>query len=315
MSVDPAILSKVSGLRAYLAQRLRGQDHVLDRAAAVFMRGELGLSRPDRPRGVFLAVGPTGTGKTELVLQAARYLFGEERVRRFDLSEYQRPDAVERLLGTGGSDDGAIGRAAEDALPCVWLFDELEKAHVTVFDLFIQMLEPGHITLATGRVVGLRNDYVAFTSNLGAAEAIRMARSSVATIEQAVLRRVAEALRPEIFARISDKLVFTRLAPEVQREIAAIHVAVEVNRLKSIGFDLQVTREALDFLLREGFHPQLGARHLRQTIERHLQEAVVQCLITTGAPCGRVLFDQSHNRLRMENEGPTPSVTATSDPN
>jgi ATP-dependent Clp protease ATP-binding subunit ClpB len=289
----------VSGLRAYLGERLRGQDHVLDRAAAVFMRGELGLARPDRPRGAFLAVGPTGTGKTELVLLAAQYLLGEGRVRRFDLSEYQRADAVERLLGTGASDLGAIGHAAEDTLPCVWLFDELEKAHATVFDLFIQMLEPGHITLANGRKVALRNDYIAFTSNLGAAEAMRMARSSVATIEQSVLRRVAEALRPEIVARIPDKLVFTRLTPEAQREIATLHVASEVNRLKAAGFDLQVSREALEFLLREGFHPQVGARHLRQTIERHLQEAVLRSLVTTGTASGRLSIDQPRHMLRI----------------
>jgi ATP-dependent Clp protease ATP-binding subunit ClpB len=300
MSIDPAILAKVSGLRAYLGERLRGQDHVLDRAAAVFMRGELGLARPDRPRGAFLAVGPTGTGKTELVLLAAQYLLGEGRVRRFDLSEYQRADAVERLLGTGASDLGAIGHAAEDTLPCVWLFDELEKAHATVFDLFIQMLEPGHITLANGRKVALRNDYIAFTSNLGAAEAMRMARSSVATIEQSVLRRVAEALRPEIVARIPNIVVFSRLTPEVQREIAALHVRNEVSRLKSVGFDLEVSREALDFLLREGYDPQVGARYIRQTIEKHLQEAVVSSLLARGVSFGRVVCDQTSNRLRLE---------------
>ena len=147
---DAARIAHLQGLDAHLRAHLRGQDHVVARAAAVFTRGELGLARSDRPRGVFLAVGPTGTGKTELVLLAARYLFGEERVRRFDLSEYQRTDAVERLLGADASDSGAVGRAAAGTSPRVWLFDELEKAHPKVLDLFIQMLEPGHITLATG---------------------------------------------------------------------------------------------------------------------------------------------------------------------
>lgn len=294
---DAAQIAHLRGLESHLRTHLRGQDHVLARAAAVFTRGELGLVRADGPRGAFLAVGPTGTGKTELVLLAARYLFGENRVRRFDLSEYQRADAVERLLGGDASDPGAIGRAAGGDSPRVWLFDELEKAHPKVLDLFIQMLEPGHVTLANGETVSLRPDYVAFTSNLGANESMRMANSSPSSVEQAVLRRVAESLRPELLARIPDKLVFARLAPDVQREIAELHLANEVARLKSVGFDLEVSREALEFLIREGFHALLGARPLRHTIERQLQDAVVRGLFATGSRAGRVVVDSDRNSL------------------
>ncbi|OAM87333.1 AAA family ATPase [Termitidicoccus mucosus] len=292
-------LLRLQGIEGHLRAHLRGQDHVLPRLAAVFVRGELGLTRTDRPRGIFLSVGPTGTGKTESVLLVGQYLFGENLVRRFDLSEYQRPDAIERLLGADGSEGGAIGRAAHGAERRIWLFDELEKAHPKVFDLFIQMLEPGHLTLATGQVVSFRNDYIAFTSNLGAAEAMRMVRSSLTSIERAVLRRVAESLRPEILARIPDKFVFGRLTPEVQREIAALHLAAEVNRLRSVGFDLEVSREVLEFLMREGFHPHLGARPLRQTIEHNLQDAVAEALFSYGIESGKISVNQQGRRLRL----------------
>ena len=271
----------------------------MPRAAAVFLRGELGLVRKDRPRGVMLAIGPTGTGKTEMALLCARYVFGEDPVRRFDLSEFQRPDAIARLLGADSTDGGAFGRAAVGATPRVWLFDELEKAHPTVFDLLIQMLEPGQITFTTGEKVSFVEDYIVFTSNLGASEAMRMARSSQSSVEQAILRRVGETLRPEIVARIPDKLVFARLSHEVQREIAELHLAHEVARLKSVGFDLEVSREALEFLSREGFHPLLGARPLRQTIERHLQNAVVEALVLVGAGRGVIVCDDTKTSLKL----------------
>ncbi len=310
MSIDPEVLAKVQGLRSYLAERLRGQDHVLDRAVAVFVRGELGLTLSDRPRGALLAVGPTGTGKTELVLLCARHLFGDGSVRRFDLSEFQRADAVERLLGADASDGGAIGWAARREGPRVWLFDELEKAHSKVFDLFLQMLDPGAVTLATGRVISFVGDYIAFTSNLGGAEALRMARSSFASVELATLRRVAEALRPEFVARIPNKFVFARLKFDVQREIAQMHIEHEIERLGLVGFDLEVSREAMDYLVRLGCETQLGAREIRQTVERNLQEAVVQALLSTGSGAGRVHFDVRRNGLCVNQQAVRRSASA-----
>jgi ATP-dependent Clp protease ATP-binding subunit ClpB len=161
------------------------------------------------------------------------------------------------------------------------------------------MLEPGRLTLATGEVVSFVDDYVAFTSNLGSAEAMRMSRSSPTSVEQAILRRVAEALRPEILARIPDKLVFSRLTPDVQREIAELHLAAEVGRLRTGGFDLEVSREALEFLIREGFHPHLGARPLRQTIERQLQDAVARSLLAHGIGSGRIDLGEEPGRLTL----------------
>ena len=300
MTVSPEQRDRLRTLGAFLRDNLRGQDHVIDRAAAIFHRGELGLASGERPRGIFLAVGPTGTGKTELVLLMARHVFGEAAVCRFDLSEFQRADAVERLLGADSNDAGALGLAIGETRPLVLLFDELEKAHPRVFDLFIQMLDPGHVTLTNGRRIDLRDCYVAFTSNLGAAEGARMSRSSFASVEQAILRRLADSLRPEFLARIPDKFVFAALSPAVQREIGELHVNKEVARLRQHGFDLDVTGEALEFLLRQGFDARAGARPMRQAIERELQDLVVHRLFAIGHGGGRVTLDPASSRLVLE---------------
>lgn len=290
---------RLLGLEAYLRARLRGQEHILSRAAAAFHRGELGLASPCRPRGSFLLVGPTGTGKTELVLLAGDYLFGAGRVCRFDLSEYGRDDALARFLGAGSDDPGAFGRALRGRTGGILLFDEIEKAHARLWDLFLQLLDPGHVTLATGETVSVEGFYLAFSSNLGGTEAMRMEHSSFASVEQTVLRVLGQTLRPEFVGRIEEKWVFARLTPDAQREVCALRVAEETARLRALGHDLQVSREALEFLVREGFHPQLGARPLRHTVERHLRDAVVRALFARGGASGKIVLDSVRNRLEV----------------
>lgn len=290
-------LDRLRDLEPFLRSRLRGQDHLLPLAAAAFQRGELGLATPTRPRSSFLLVGPTGTGKTELILLCGDYLFGPGHVCRFDLSEYARDDALPRFLGTGPGDAGAFGRAMRNRTGGILLFDEVEKANFRLWDLFLQLLDPGHLTLATGEVVSVAGFYLAFSSNLGGAEAMRMEQSRFASVEQTVLRVLGQTLRPEFVGRIEEKWVFARLTPNAQREICALRVTEEITRLRQLGYDLEVSREALEFLVREGFHPQLGARPLRQTVERHLRDAVVRSLFSKGVAHGRVVPNESQRAL------------------
>ena len=299
MPEPPERLSRLRGLETHLRTHVLGQDQLIARVAAALVRGEMGLASPARPRGSFLFVGPTGTGKTELALCFSDYLFGAGQIHRFDLSEYQNQSSVEKMIGTSRTDAGLLGRALAGAERGTLLFDELEKAHPLVLDLFLQMLDAARITLATGEVKSLSGYYLVFTSNIGSAEAIRMERSSFASMETAVLRRVAQGLRPELTGRIDEKLVFGRLTPDVQREICALMVAREVARLRGNGFELEVTREAVEFLLREGFDPHLGARPLRRAVESHLQDAVVRDLFATGAGRGTVSLDSATRRLEI----------------
>jgi ATP-dependent Clp protease ATP-binding subunit ClpB len=269
---SPALIEKLRSLEHHLKTNIKGQNHVLPRICSVLQRGELGLAHPGRPKGSFLFVGPTGVGKTEVTVCFSDYLFGPGYLHRFDMSEFQNQSSVGLLLGSSSSETGMLGHALAQHDGGTLLFDEMEKAHPLVLDLFLQILDAGRITLANGETKNLSGYYIVFTSNIGAGEAMRMESSAFATIERTVLRRVDQALRPELVARISEKMVFNRLSYSVQREICEQMVERERQRLHSLGFDLQIDTGTIEMLVRNGYHRTLGARPMRNTVDRFLQE-------------------------------------------
>ncbi len=291
-------IDKLRNLDTHLRSNIRGQEHVLPRVQSVLKRGELGLAHPNRPKGSFLFVGPTGVGKTEITVCFSDFLFGPGHCHRFDMSEFQNQSSVGLLLGQSETESGMLGRALVKADRGTLLFDEMEKAHPLVLDLFLQILDAGRITLATGETKNLNGYYIVFTSNIGAAEAMRMEHSALATIERTVLRRVDQTLRPELVARINEKVVFTRLTFEVQREICELMVSREVERLAKIGFHLTIEDGALEFLIREGYHRTLGARPMRNTVERYLQDVLADALLAGELHSGQIIADASGLRLR-----------------
>ena len=268
------ILSKLRNLDSHLKSNIKGQDHVLPRICSVLQRGELNLAHPNRPKGSLLFVGATGVGKTEITIAFTEYLCGSDHLHRFDMSEFQNQSSVGLLLGNSASETGMLGRALAKRDRGTLLFDEMEKAHPLVLDLFLQILDAGRITLANGETRNLNNYYIVFTSNIGAGEAMRMESSAFATIERTVLRRVDQVLRPELVARINEKLVFNRLPYAVQREICELMISREIQRLCQLGHKLIVETAMIEQLVREGFHRTLGARPMRNTVDRFLQERI-----------------------------------------
>lgn len=269
------LIAKLRNLEQHLLSGIKGQNHVIPRVASVLRRGEMGLAHSSRPKGSFLFVGPTGVGKTELANCFTEYLFGPGHLHRFDMSEFQNQSSVGLLLGQSSSETGMLGKAMERSGRGTLLFDEMEKAHPLVLDLFLQILDAGRITLANGETKRLNDYYIVFTSNIGAKEAMRMENSVQATIERTVMRKVDQTLRPELVARITDKVVFGRLSYETQREICELMVRGEVERLKGFGFEIKTNSEMIEKLVREGYHRTLGARPMRNTVERFLQEMAV----------------------------------------
>jgi ATP-dependent Clp protease ATP-binding subunit ClpA len=275
-------LVKLRNLEPHLKANIKGQDHVLPRICSVIQRGELNLAHPNRPRGSFLFVGPTGVGKTEITIAFTEYLCGSNHLHRFDMSEFQNQSSVGLLLGSSSTDIGMLGRALDKNSHGTLLFDEMEKAHPLVLDLFLQILDAGRITLANGETRSLNNYYVVLTSNIGAAEAMRMENSAFATIERTVLRRVDQVLRPELVARVTEKLVFNRLPYAVQREICELMIQNEAKRLRKKGFEIRIAESEIELLIRNGYDRTLGARPMRNAVERFLQERAAS-IIETGA--------------------------------
>ena len=279
-TIAPDHLEKLRQLPKHLHEHIKGQAHVIDPVCSVLRRGELGLANPHRPRGSFLFVGPTGVGKTEIANVFTSYLFAESKPLRFDMSEYQNQSSVEKLIGAHPEDVGLLGRALARADRGTLLFDEVEKAHPLVLDLFLQILDDAAITLATGERKNLSGFYVVFTSNIGAAEAMRMQSAPFASIERTVLARVGQQLRPELVGRMTEKIVFNRLPYAVQREICEHMIAHEQARLRALGHTVDITHEDFECLLREGHHKTLGARPMRAAVDRHMQGIVTARLLS-----------------------------------
>ncbi|TLD71333.1 ATP-dependent Clp protease ATP-binding subunit [Phragmitibacter flavus] len=269
-------------LESHLKESIRGQEVALAKMASVLRRGELGLTAPRRPKGSFLLLGPTGVGKTESTVVFTRYLMGEDFLFRFDMSEYQTQESLGLLLGAKSTEKGILGQVLARASHGTLLFDEIEKAHPRVMDVFLQILDAARITLADGTTPDLSGFYVVFTSNIASGELLDWQHSSFATMERHVLARAQQWLRPELYARITEKLVFQRLGYDVQVEIASMMLDQQFSFLASKGYQLTMTPEVLAFVLRRGFHPRLGARPLRDTIEKLTGDAVVNRRLGAG---------------------------------
>jgi ATP-dependent Clp protease ATP-binding subunit ClpA len=225
-------------------------------------------------------------------------LLGKDKLFRFDMSEYQTQESLGVLLGGRIGEIGLLGMAVARSATGTLLFDEIEKAHPRVLDVFLQVLDAARVTMASGETLDLSGFYIVFTSNIAAAEIINLQHSSFATMERHVLAKAQRTLRPELYARITEKLVFNRLSYDVQMEIARLHIGRELSFLQRKGFNLTVGHAVVSFLMQRGFHPRLGARPLRDTIEKYLRGAVADALLS-GITSRRWEFIVSGSELAL----------------
>ena len=257
-----------------LHRRVVGQEEAVSAVAAAIRRSRSGLQDPNRPIGSFIFLGPTGVGKTELARALAEFLFDDERnMIRIDMSEYQERHTVARLIGAppgyvGYEEGGQLTEAVCRRPYSVVLFDEIEKAHPEVFNVFLQVLDDGRLTDGQGRTVDFRNAVIIMTSNIGSQYI--MSDLDEETMRARVMEAMRQHFRPEFLNRVDDVVIFHRLGREQLREIAEIQLNHVRGLLAKRGVTLSLTEAATDLLIEEGYDPVYGARPLKRVLQRRI---------------------------------------------
>jgi len=233
------------------------------------------------------------------VITFTDFLFGEGKLFRFDMSEYQTQESLGVLLGAKLGERGTLAMAYDRSRCGTLLFDEIEKAHARVLDIFLQILDAARVTMANGETLDLSGFYIVFTTNIGGADLLNVQHSTFATMERHVLARAQQSMRPELFARITEKLVFSRLTYDYQLEIAQLLLNNELQFLREKGCELDADKTVLPFVVQRGFHPKLGARPMRDAIEKLIGDAVATNLLTEKAGGGTLTLDEKNNCFRI----------------
>ncbi|MFI9610118.1 ATP-dependent Clp protease ATP-binding subunit [Streptomyces sp. NPDC052023] len=311
---------RLLGLEEHLHERVVGQDEAVRVVSEAVMRSRAGLASPDRPIGSFLFLGPTGVGKTELARALAEALFGsEERMVRLDMSEYQERHTVSRLVGAppgyvGHEEAGQLTEVVRRHPYSLLLLDEVEKAHPDVFNILLQVLDDGRLTDSQGRTVDFTNTVIVMTSNLGS-EAITRRGAGIgfgaggadadeeARREQ-ILRPLREHFRPEFLNRIDEIVFFRQLTPDQLHSITDLLLERTRRLMHAQGITVEFSDPAVDLLARRGYEPEYGARPLRRTIQREVDNQLSRLLLDGRVKDGdRVRVDEEDGRLTFRTEG------------
>jgi ATP-dependent Clp protease ATP-binding subunit ClpC len=272
-------------LEEHLHERVVGQDEAITAVARAVRRARAGMSDPNRPIGSFLFLGPTGVGKTELARALAAALFGDEsRMIRLDMSEFQERHTVSRLVGAppgyvGHDEAGQLTEAVRRQPYAVLLLDEVEKAHPDVFNTLLQLLDDGRLTDSQGRTVDFKNTVVIMTSNIGADRILAAGVDDYAKVRESVMPVLNQHFRPEFLNRIDEIIVFRGLERAQLRDIVDLLLEHTRRRLHAQDVTLEVSAAAADLLANLGYQPDFGARPLRRTIQREVDDRLADMLL------------------------------------
>jgi ATP-dependent Clp protease ATP-binding subunit ClpB len=276
---------KLLKMEHFLHERVIGQDEAVNVVSNAIRRSRAGLSDPNRPVGSFLFLGPTGVGKTELCKTLASFLFDtEEAMVRIDMSEFMEKHSVARLIGAppgyvGYEEGGYLTEAVRRRPYSLILLDEIEKAHMDVFNVLLQVLDDGRLTDGQGRTVDFRNTIIVMTSNLGSHRIQELSGSSYEAMKTAVMEIVAQHFRPEFLNRIDEAVVFHALGKMEIKRITEIQVHRLQKRLKERDLTLTLSGEAINYLSEVGYDPVYGARPLKRAVQTYLENPLAQDIL------------------------------------
>ena len=294
---------KLLNMESRIQSRLVGQEEAVISVCEAVRRGRAGIKDENRPIGSFIFLGPTGVGKTELARSLAWYLFDdEEDMVRVDMSEYMESHSVSRMIGSppgyvGYSDGGQLSEAVRKRPFKVILFDEIEKAHPDVFNILLQILEDGRLTDGQGRVVDFKNTIIIMTSNLGSSigssDSLGFLRNVETSRDSEKLRisiedALKKSFRPEFLNRIDDILIFQPISEQDQREIVEIMLNGLLSKLSEHNIVLELSDGAKSWIAKDGFDPEYGARPLRRSIRKNIENPLSSGMIKGD------FFDGSH---------------------
>jgi ATP-dependent Clp protease ATP-binding subunit ClpB len=311
-------VQKLVHMEERLRQRVVGQDDALARVSNAVRRSRAGLSDSKRPIGSFIFLGPTGVGKTELARALAEFLFDDEKLMiRIDMSEYMEKHSVSRLIGAppgyvGYEEGGQLTEQVRRHPYSVILFDEIEKAHPDVFNVLLQILEDGRLTDGKGRTVDFRNTVLVMTSNVGSTAIFELSSKDPERARKEAMEALRASFRPEFINRIDEIVIFNPLGKEQLKGIVALLLKNVEKLLAERQITLELTPAAQELLLTEGYDPAYGARPLRRTIQRLIQDPLaMQILQGTVLPGDHVRVDRDGQKDAMRFESAKRKQPAT----
>ena len=321
--MEQAEAAKLLKMEQELKGRVIGQDEAVIAISKALRRSRADLKDPRRPIGSFLFLGPTGVGKTFLAKNLAEFMFGSaEALIQLDMSEYMEKHTASRLIGAppgyvGYEEGGQLSEAVRRRPYSVVLFDEIEKAHPDVMHLLLQILEEGQVTDNFGRKIDFRNTIVILTSNVGAEQIKRQTTLGFAAMQQdhadndAIKGKIQEVakkfFKPEFLNRLDDLIVFKMLEKEQLSQIVDLEVGKVVARLRKRNIHITLDSTATEFLMKEGYDPQYGARPMRRAVEKHIEDPLSEHLLRGDVREGdsvKVSYDEENKRLKFAAETP-----------